>query len=383
MKKADLKIKSTKTNIERVKKDNLISVIVPVYNAEDYLKECLDSLLRQTYSNIEILCVDDGSTDHSKDILNLYQRKDSRVKVFSQENKGPSAARNRALDEAKGDYISFVDSDDYLEANAYEILNECAQQKEDWDLLIFGANLVGGYNDWLNDKVTPVFRQYIDSNPAEVLFTEKCAKPFLWLHFMKRELLEKPYKIRFDEELNLGEDQLFQFNYIPRAKNVMVIDQKLYNYRLSENNSLMQFYNTRRIKKMECHFQIVEKAISDWKKQDYYDTYKDDIWTWVVEFMYWSIIDFPAEFKKEFSQKVLSFMNSNNVDTYLLRGSEVEHYKELVDWAANDTSLEEEVEILTKRIKREQYEIDETLKSRAFKLGKLFTPKKERLELES
>ena len=114
----------------------LVSVVMPVYNSEKYLKESLDSVLNQTYENLEVICVDDGSEDHSLDILNYYAKKDSRVRVYTQDNKGPSVARNKALDNAEGEYISFVDSDDFLQLNAYEILVECALQKQSWDLII-------------------------------------------------------------------------------------------------------------------------------------------------------------------------------------------------------------------------------------------------------
>lgn len=120
-------------NMEIVKKDKVdisISVIVPVYNAEKYLKTCLDSLISQTYTNFEVLCVDDGSTDHSLNILRFYEKKDNRIKVFTQKNAGPAAARNKALQYATGDYISFVDADDYLVENAFKILVKVAGEKE-------------------------------------------------------------------------------------------------------------------------------------------------------------------------------------------------------------------------------------------------------------
>ena len=136
----------------------LISVIIPVYNSELYLKECLDSVINQTYKKIEIICVDDGSTDHSLDILNFYQKKDSRIKVFTQENSGPSAARNKALDMAKGDYISFVDSDDFLKPDTYSTLIEYATQERSWDLIIFGGNIVGERNTYFEEKLSTEYR---------------------------------------------------------------------------------------------------------------------------------------------------------------------------------------------------------------------------------
>ena len=100
----------------------LVSVIVPVYNVEPYLQQCLDSVVNQTYENLEILIIDDGSTDGSGVICDEYERLDSRIKVIHTVNRGLSAARNRGLDEAKGEYISFIDSDDWFELDAIEIV---------------------------------------------------------------------------------------------------------------------------------------------------------------------------------------------------------------------------------------------------------------------
>ncbi|MBR2146579.1 MAG: glycosyltransferase family 2 protein, partial [Muribaculaceae bacterium] len=249
-----------------VSNEILVSVIIPVYNAERYLKTCLNTIISQTYKNLEIICVNDGSTDHSLDILELFAKKDKRIKIINQNNSGPAAARNAALKCARGDYISFVDADDFLQYNAYEILVECALQEEKWDLIIFGGNVVGERNDYISDVLTTKFNTYRDCKPGEVIFREKAAKPFIWLHFIKKELLVNPTTLYFDESFDLGEDQLFLFGYVPRAKNVMVIDQKLYNYRINQNASLMQLYRNRRVKKTEMHFSIVDEVAKAWKE---------------------------------------------------------------------------------------------------------------------
>ena len=102
--------------------DDLISIIVPVYNVEPFLRRCLDSILGQTYKNLEVILVDDGSTDASGTICNEYCAKDPRVRVFHQVNAGISAARNKGLDKSSGSFIVFVDSDDYIELNMVEVL---------------------------------------------------------------------------------------------------------------------------------------------------------------------------------------------------------------------------------------------------------------------
>ena len=97
-----------------------ISVVIPFYNVQKYLKQCLDSVVNQTFNDIEIICIDDGSSDSSLDILNEYAKKDDRFKILTQENKGPSYTRNRGIDTAQGKYLYFMDSDDYIEPESLE-----------------------------------------------------------------------------------------------------------------------------------------------------------------------------------------------------------------------------------------------------------------------
>ncbi len=108
--------------------DKLISIIIPVYNVERYLRECIDSIIAQTYKNLEIILVDDGSSDKSGEICDEYSKKDSRIKVIHKKNGGLSDARNVALDIAKGDYIGFIDSDDYIEKDMFQILYNLAEE---------------------------------------------------------------------------------------------------------------------------------------------------------------------------------------------------------------------------------------------------------------
>ncbi len=108
--------------------DKLISIIIPVYNVERYLRECIDSIIAQTYKNLEIILVDDGSSDKSGEICDEYSKKDSRIKVIHKKNGGLSDARNVALDITKGDYIGFIDSDDYIEKDMFQILYNLAEE---------------------------------------------------------------------------------------------------------------------------------------------------------------------------------------------------------------------------------------------------------------
>lgn len=108
--------------------DKLITIIIPVYNVEKYLRECIDSVIAQTYKNLEIILVDDGSIDKSGEICDEYSKKDSRIRVIHKKNGGLSDARNVALDIAKGEYIGFIDSDDYIEKDMFETLYKLAEK---------------------------------------------------------------------------------------------------------------------------------------------------------------------------------------------------------------------------------------------------------------
>ena len=109
-----------------------ISVVIPVYNVEKYLEQCLDSVIAQSFEDIEVICVNDGSTDSSLEILKRYADNDSRIKIISQKNKGAGAARNVGIENAAGEYVYFMDSDDYLNADAFERLNDFLDDKPDF-----------------------------------------------------------------------------------------------------------------------------------------------------------------------------------------------------------------------------------------------------------
>ena len=113
-----------------------ISVVIPIFNTAPYLKECLDSVLNQTFTDFEVICVNDGSNDSSLEILKKYQQKDNRIKIINQENKGAGAARNVGIDHSRGEYILFLDSDDYLDKDTLNDCYEIAHSKS-LDILLF------------------------------------------------------------------------------------------------------------------------------------------------------------------------------------------------------------------------------------------------------
>lgn len=175
--------------------DTLVSVIVPVYKVEKELIRCLDSILRQTYKNLEILLVDDGSPDQCPDICDLYGQRDDRIKVFHKENGGLSSARNYALDRTNGKYIAFVDSDDWIEEDFIESLLSNIE-KENADISIMGYRMI-----WDSGKTLSYTRgdeyEVFDKNQAiRELFKQTKFQSMVCTNMYKREIFEE---IRFPE----------------------------------------------------------------------------------------------------------------------------------------------------------------------------------------
>ena len=169
-----------------------ISVIVPVYNVEDYLKECLDSIINQTLKEIEILCIDDCGTDNSIDILREYSKKDNRIKIIShKENKGLGPARNTGINEAKGEYISFIDSDDFISKDYYENLYNTAK-KYDSDI-VNTLNIKFYKNKKLRKFIYTFNEKEFEStwnlNDIENVYSDKAIVPYVWNKLYKTSFL--------------------------------------------------------------------------------------------------------------------------------------------------------------------------------------------------
>ena len=196
----------------------LVSVLIPVYNVEKYLSRCLESILKQTLTQIEIICVNDGSTDGSLEILEKYQKEDSRIIIINKENGGLPSARNAGLDRAKGKYVGFVDSDDFVEPNMFEKLYRTAEDEKS-EIVICGANVFPEEpraSQWLYDCLSPEYKK-INGFDVATLFFDVSSTPFLWRTLIKREIIEKNH-LRLQEDIMIGEDKAFQFKVYPLAK---------------------------------------------------------------------------------------------------------------------------------------------------------------------
>ena len=229
----------------------LISVIIPVYNVEEYLHECVDSVLCQTYGNFEIILVDDGSTDSSGKICDEYVEKDERVTVIHQKNGGPSITRNTGLENANGKYIYFLDSDDYIENNALELLVNAAESNAA-DLVFFDAHS-------FTDDGSDIKQGYIvncdyETKSGYELLTElhknkdyHCA---IYLLFIKHQLLTDN-KISFLESAYCSEDMLFTYQVYCSAQKVVQCKNTLYHRRYRSGSIVTSKKSQRHFR--SCH----------------------------------------------------------------------------------------------------------------------------------
>lgn len=220
-----------------------ISVIIPVYNVEQYLKECLESIINQTLKDIEIICVNDGSTDDSLEILNEFIKKDQRIKLITQKNKGLSAARNAGYNIATSEYIYFIDSDDWIELNTLEnIYNKIIKTQS--DVLLFGTNNVYGDNHIMknNMRIMNLIKKYKTKDFCFIDCPDVIYLPCTaWLKIYKKSFLDS-YNIIFEDDIKFSEDSIYWIMIVCRNAKIHLDPTCYHYYRFMRPNS-MNLYN--------------------------------------------------------------------------------------------------------------------------------------------
>lgn len=232
-----------------------VSVIIPIYNTENYLEKCLNSVCSQTYKSLEIICIDDGSTDASGEIVDIFAQKDARIIVKHQKNQGESAARNSGLQIASGEYIGFMDCDDWIEPDMYENL-VMAIEKENADIAIGGW-----FKETEAESIQIKNEKIIDNNVfsgeklLEYLYERDSYREFayMWDKLYKRKILydEGGKLILFDTQLRLGGDVLYLGRLSLNVEKAVYIDKAFYHYLQREESG--------------CHSKNIDKRI-DWLK---------------------------------------------------------------------------------------------------------------------
>ena len=281
-----------------------ISVVVPVYNVEDYLRQCMDSVVDQTFENIEIICINDGSTDSSLEILKEYERTDSRIRIITQKNQGLGAARNNGLKLAKGKYICFLDSDDYLELDALEKLYNNAVSNQS-DAVLFKFQKFGIDNNihrrGIEFRIDDIFG---DIDYDNFTFTYNDAKRHVLnsafsacLKLYRKDFLDSYDDFLFPENISF-EDIPFHVKVMLRASRLSFVPGFLYNYRSNDESLLNSTANGFDM------FEIVDMVEEFLRKNGYYDELEN-------QFIFFKIA------------QILVFMISTRSEEYFNRTKEI------------------------------------------------------------
>lgn len=243
---------------------NLVSVIVPIYNSEKYLQECINSIIAQTYKNIEILLINDGSTDKSVEICLDMLKKDKRIFFLSQNNGGVSRARNRGLQEAKGKYICFIDSDDLVAKNYIATLVKAMENSEKLDMVfdshsyLFGQRVMkrkARLESKLYEKKEVISQIIDDGKLTGILFGSVCGAIY-------DNTFLKINHLQFNEEIQVNEDGLFNIQAIMVAVKLKVINEGNYYYR-QENENPKKKMSVKEVEKRVEKLEACDKVIKD------------------------------------------------------------------------------------------------------------------------
>lgn len=235
-----------------------VSILIPCYNVEAYLPQCLDSIIKQTYRNLQIVLVDDGSRDNTLSIAQEYASRDTRIEVYHQENQGVASTRNNLLDKVKGDYVLFVDSDDWIELDMVEYLVGVA----------FEHNTEFVMCDMVENDANPKETEWV----VKLLSQEQAVHDFLRHEYFTGSLCNKLidssllHNERFHCGISYGEDALFCWSVLQKVDKVVVTDRQLYHYRMNEGSISHSAYGPKR---MSAHLTwkiISEETSSMWPK---------------------------------------------------------------------------------------------------------------------
>ena len=299
------------------KDSDLISVIVPVYNSEKYLNICVESILKQTYKNIEVILINDGSTDASLSICNKYKELDKRVIVINQKNNGVSAARNKGLEISNGNYISFIDSDDHIKPTYLEELHN-AIIKNNADVVRCCAIFEDGNENHRIESISIKGKYKTDDllakHLSKFLTYNNNIGCYVWALLTKKEIAPK-----FNKNLSYMEDTVYYLQLMENAKTFYFLDSPLYYY-VYNSAGLSKNYNNflENIKKLLDSYKKIESIIKDNKIIDL--SIIDDM---RVTYFYACITQIKMYAKSagysKLSNKTNGFFNDNTINKYILK----------------------------------------------------------------
>lgn len=295
----------------------MISVIIPVYNDEEYLHVCINSVINQTYSDLEIICVDDDSSDSSYDILQYFAKKDDRIKVLKNEhNKGLGYNRNRGMEVATGKYVSFLDSDDWISPDTFEVLIEKAE-KDNLDVLIYKSIVF--YEDTQNFGFERYYdMEFMDKWESKVFNHWDLDKTKLfsipvaaWNKLYLKSFLDDN-DIRFPNENLIHEDNPFYCKMITSAERISILNKYFHNRR-RRSGSIMTWNNERLFDNISIVYMVLDIFL---KEPKLYEYYKKE----VLFYIFVAVLDakyeqIDEEFKDQFYDEVVNVYN-DLIDNY-------------------------------------------------------------------
>ena len=227
----------------------MVSILVPVYNAEPYLKQCVDSLTGQTYSDLQIVLINDGSTDGSLELMQELAHQDKRIEIYSQPNSGVATTRNHLLDKVRGDFVLFVDSDDWIELNTVEALMQ-EQEREDYDIVAFWLGKPGLGDEHYNRE--EVVKKFLEHTAFRGSLCDKLVKANL-------------YKgLKIDQTVYYGEDAMLVWQVLQRVSKVSFLGQSFYHYRVNDDSLSRQRFNGRKFTAYTAWDMICRDTDENW-----------------------------------------------------------------------------------------------------------------------
>lgn len=238
----------------------LVTILSPCYNVEEYLPQCIDSIICQTYHNLQVVLIDDGSQDNTWKVMQEYAAKDSRLEIYHQENQGVATTRNKLLEKAKGDYVLFIDSDDWIESNMVDFLVNKAF-KHNADVTICGMVI----------DDAPVRTECTET----VLTQEECIKAFLFHNELRGSLCNKFIKtnllhnVKFHCGISYGEDALFCWHLLQKARTVVMTNRQLYHYRMNNSSISHQVFGRKKLTGHLAWTFITEETAQWWPQYLY------------------------------------------------------------------------------------------------------------------
>ncbi|MCD8142272.1 MAG: glycosyltransferase [Clostridiales bacterium] len=263
-----------------------VSVIIPVYNAEQYLRQCLDSILTRAEQRIEVICVDDGSTDHSPEILREYQKHDSRVIVLTQANAGAGAARNKGMKIARGEYLSFLDADDFFEYDMLRVAYERAH-REDSDIVVFRCNQYSdhtgkytGARYTINDKLLPDEQPFAGQDIKKDVF--RVFMGWAWDKLFRTDFI-RSLGIQYQEQRTTN-DMFFVFSALVKAERITTVNRVLAHHRAAEGT-----LSVTRERSWDCFYHALCALCQQLKDWALYDRFEQDFVNYSLHFAIWNL----------------------------------------------------------------------------------------------